>query len=372
MEGSKTPKNKEVFGSMKQGLFLKFIIFFCLALGLNHLEVLADDLDDLLADAPLTQDSILIDIEEDVGAEFDVVDDIRKRKETFDESLYIAPKYKKPRSFGTPVPFTAQLKKGAILRNLETGKPLRVKKPIVVRAEQILLGANRVYILTKDGQKKYETHAENAVNIENTVRLEPDINPLTVYTDKAQYGSQDNELKFSHFFSYHLEAIRTDYYATIFRGERQSATATILQAKNYLLTERFPIHVGFNLSANLGFWEDPILGTVTWRGFFLGPSFMRTFWKQKDSRWNMHVSAFHSFYHESQKDPDRHRYSTLGLQGELEKEWDTDYGPFILGLSYRWSRSSIKSSTEYLENEALKGQVVGVGAYLSYRYDWSY
>lgn len=350
---------------MKQGLFLLILTLFSTV-------IMADDLDDLLKDAPLTKESILIDIEEDVGAKFDVIDEIKERKEKFDESLYIAPKYKKPRVFGEPVPFTAQLKQGAILTNLETGKGLRVKKPIVVRAQQIVLGANRVYILTKDGKKKYETRAENAVNIENTVRLNPDINPLIVYTDKAQYGSQDKDLKFSHFFSYHLEAIRTEYFATIFRGERQSATANILQAKNYLITDRFPIHVGFNISGNLGFWEDPVLGTVTWRALFVGPSFMRTFWKKGDSRWNMHVSAFKSIYHESQKDPDRHTYSTVGLQGELEKEYDTDYGPLTLGVSYRWSRSSIKSSTEYLENEALKGQVVGFGAYISYRYDWSY
>ncbi|MCF8057749.1 MAG: hypothetical protein K9K67_00525 [Bacteriovoracaceae bacterium] len=354
---------------MKQGMFqilLFVLISFCFV---NNF---ADDLDDFLIDAPLSKESVLIDIEGDTRAEFDIVDGLTKRKKTLEESLIIPPKYNMPRTFGQPVPFTAQLRKGAVLTDLKSGKPFRVKKPLVVKAELVYLGSKDVFILNKSGEKRYETRAENAVNIENTVRLNPDINPLIVYTDKKKYGSTDEDLKFSHFFSYHIESIRSDYYSTIFRGERQSATGNIFEVKNYFITDRFPIQIGFNINAHFGFWEDPELGIVTWRGVFVGPSVMRTFWQKPDGRWNFHVSAFQSVYHQSKKNPDTHNYSTLGLQSEIEKEFDTTYGPVTLGLSYRWSRSSIKDSTEYLENEALKGQVIGFGAYLSYRYNWSY
>lgn len=357
---------------VKLGLFQALHLLFILSISFSSINVGADDLEDFLMDAPLSKESILIDIEEDVGAKFEIVDELTKRKKILEESLIIPPKYDRPRTFGKPVPFTAQLKKGSILRNLDTGKPFRLKKPLVVKAEQVVLGSNRVFILNKSGEKRYETQAVNAVNIEETVRLNPDINPLIVYTDKPKFGSIDQELKFSHFFSYHIESIRSDYYATIFRGERQSATGNILEAKSYFLTDRFPIHIGFNVNAHFGFWEDPELGTVTWRGLFIGPSVMRSFWQKPDGRWNFHLSAFKSVYHESEKAPDKHMYSTLGLQSEIEKEFDTSYGPVTLGLSYRWSRSSIKDSTEYLENEALKGQVIGFGAYMSYRYNWSY
>lgn len=366
---------------MKQGLFhrsnsslskLKTLIFCGLLWTAIGSPALADDLDDFLQDAPLSADSILIDIEEETNASFDVVDDLTTKKKVFDESLRIKKKFKKARELGKTVPFTAQIRKGAVVFDLKDGKQYRFKKPLVVKAQLIGIGASRVFILDRNGKKRYQTQAVNAVNIEAAVGLESDLNPLIVYSDNRHSQTYDMNVKFSHFLSYTVEAIRTNYYATIFRGERQSANSNILQAKNYFVTDNFPIQVGFNVSGHFGFWEDPVLGTLVWSGIFAGPSFMRTFWKKNDSRWNFHLSAFKSIFHESEKSPDKHSYSTFGFQGELEKEFDTSYGPITLGVSYRWSQSSVKSSTEYLENEALKGQSVGFGAYLSYRFDWSY
>lgn len=365
---------------MEQGLFhrsylLKGSLKSTLVVGMFLLfssSIYGDDLEDFLNDAPLSSESVLIDLENEVGANFNVVDDLAKKKKTFDESLIITPKFKKARGVGKTEPFTAQVRQGSIVYDLETGKPFRFKKALVVKAQLVGIGANRVFILDRTGKKRYQTQAQNAVNIEQAVGLDPEINPLIVYTNKKHSGSFDHDIKFSHFFSYTVEAIRTNYYATIFRGERQSANANVLQAKSYFLTERFPVYVGFNISSRFGFWEDPVLGTLVWNGLFFGPSFMRTFWKKNDSRWNFHISAYKSIFHKSEKAPDNHSFSTLGAQAELEKEFDTSMGPVTLGVSYRWSQSSIKDSTEYLENEALKGQAVAFGAYLSYRFNWSY
>lgn len=330
----------------------------------------SDDLEDFLEDSGNSSQSVLIDIEEDVGARFDVVDGINERKKTLEESLIIPPKYKAPREFGNPKPFTAQLKAGSILRNLKTGKAFRLEKPLVVKAQSTVLGGSQVFIFDKEGKKRYETKAYNAVNIEHVVQMNPDIDPLVTYTDTPRYGAIDRETNFSHFFTYHLEAIRTEYYSTIFRGSRQSANAYQLQTKSYFFKKDFPVQMGINLSGQIGYWEDPTLGTVTWSGLFFGPSIMRSFWKNQDNQWNMHLSAFRSIIHESQKTPDRHKYSTSGLQMEIEKEMGTSYGPFIVGLSYRWTRSSIKSSSEFLFNQSLKGQVTSFGAHIGYRFDW--
>lgn len=330
----------------------------------------ADDLEDFLEDSQTSKEAILLDIEGEVGAEFDVVDGITNRQKAIDESLIIPPKYTRPRSFGNPDFFTAQLKEGTILKDLKNGKGYRIDKPIVVKAKSAIVGGNVVFIYDRFGKKRYETSAPNAVNIEHIVRMNPEIDPLVTYTDVPRYGAVDRDTEFSHFFTYHIEAITSEYYATIFRGTKQTANSNQLQLKSYFYKKDFPIQMGINISAQLGFWEDETLGTVTWSGLFVGPSMMRSFWKKPDSQWNMHLSGFKSLYHESQKTPDVHRYSTIGIQYEVEKEFQTNYGPFTLGLSYRYSRSSIKSSTEFLENEAIKGQVIAVGAFVGYRFNW--
>lgn len=353
----------------KQGLFH---ILICLSLACALVSpTLADDLEDFLEDSAQSKESILIDIEDEVGAKFEVVDEITERKRVLEESLIIPPKYKEPRSFGTPEPFTAQLKEGTILRDLKTGKGFILKNTLVVKAQEVVLGASKVFIFDRDGKKRYETKSENAVKIDHIVKMTPDIDPLVVYSDKPRFGAVDKETRFSHFFSYHIEAVRTEYFATIFRGTRQSANSNLFQLKSYLLAKDFPIQVGFNLSGQIGYWEDPNLGIMTWGGVFFGPSFMRSFWKSEDSQWNLHLSGFRSLYHRSEKAPDTHSFSTIGLEVDLEKEIGTKYGPVTLGISYRWNRSSINSSTEFLQNDALKGQVAAFGAYLGYRYNWS-
>jgi hypothetical protein len=348
---------------------MKKTLFLLILLGLvNTALAQSNEVDDFIGNG---SSGVYIDLEEETSAQFNTVDQLTEREKKLEEALYIPPKFDKAREVVDIPPYKAQLLEGSILTSLDGKKQVRVSRNVLVRAKELAPGSKKVFILDTEGKKRYTTSTHNALNINAVVEIEPKINPLTVYTDKPTYGSSDKEAHFSHFFSIHLESISTPYYATIFRGERQSANATTFQLKNYMMTKDFPIQVGFNLSSQIGFWEDPVLGTVTWNALFFGPSLMRTFWQKDESRWNFHLSVFKSLLHQSEKDPDTHKFSTLGIQGEIEKEFDTDLGPITLGLNYRFSKSSLKESTEYLENEAIKGDVTAFGAYISYRFNWT-
>lgn len=351
---------------MKQGLFLLILMAF----SLSHRVSYADELDDFLINAGDAKESVFIDIEEKTDAEFQVVDELSEENKEYRKSLFNPPRFKKRKVTVNPEPYTAQLKVGSILRKINSDEIYKVKRPLIVKALEKIAGSQVVTILNKDGKESYTTKTYNAINIEQEVALHPDINPAIVYTDKTDYNIVDTETRFRHYFSYHFESIRSDYFPTIYRGTKQTAQANILQNKNYFVSNRFPVQFGFNINYHFGFWEDPTLGTVTWQGLFAGPSVMRTFWKKDESRWNMHLNVFKSIFHESEKDPDFHKFSTMGLQLELEKEIDFSGGSYTLGVNYRWSRSSVKETSEFLQNEALKGQVVGFGVYLSYKFDW--
>jgi hypothetical protein len=351
---------------LKLGLFLTL---FSLSLFPSKL-TFADELDEFLMNSGSSSESVFIDIEEKTDAQFGVVDELSKEDRAYKDSLYNPPRFKKRKVTIKPEPYVAQLKVGTILKKINGEEVYRVTRPVVVKAVEKIAGSQIVTILNKDNQEVYTTKTSNAVNIEQEVALNPDIEPTIVYTDKRDYNIVDTEVKFRHFISYHLESIRSDYFPTIYRGTKQTAQGNILESKNYFVSNRFPVQFGFNVNYHFGFWEDPTLGTVTWQGLFAGPSIMRSFWKKKDSRWNMHLNGFKSIFHESKKDPDFHKFSTLGLQLELEKEIDFSTGSYTLGVNYRWSRSSVKETSEFLQNEAIKGQVIGFGVYLSYKFDW--
>ncbi len=347
---------------MKLGLFL---------VSLLSLQItLADEIDDFLEDFDKSKEAINIDLEERTGAEFQVIDKLTKEEQDYQKAIFNPPRFKKRKVIISSEPYIAQLKANSILRKINSKEVFRVKRPIVVKALEKMMGSQFVTILNKEGKGIYTTETSNAINIENEVALHPEFNPKKVYMNKTNYNLVDTETRFRHFFSYHFESMRSNYFPTIYRGTTQTSQGNTLESKNYLISNRFPIQFGFNLNYNFGYWEDPSVGTVTWQGLFIGPSIMGTFWKKEGTRWNAHFNGFKSVFHQSQKDPDIHKFSTLGIQFELEKEIDLSTGSYTLGINSRWSRSSVKEATEYLQNEALKGQVISFGVYLSYKFDW--
>ncbi len=356
---------------MKHGQFLQnsAIIILMLPLSLFGQEW-NTEVDDFLDDPRVIQD-----YKELKGLEknnYGIIDRITKQKKKVSEKLnWKEPPKGKARVFTETKPYTAQLKEGAILTSLETGKKVKVYRPVIIKAQETYVGSHSTYVLDKEGQIKYTTDVTNAINIENEIALNPKIDPLLVYTDKTNYHSIDEDLKFSTYLGVHVESVNTKYYATIYRGERQSAQSYTLEGKTYLLTEDTPYNFGLNLQYQFGYWEDPIVGTVTWSGLHVGPSFMASFWQKKKSKWNLHVNLFKSLFHQSEKNPDRHKFSTVGTQLEFEKEFSTEYGSYSVGVKYSWMRSSLKESSEYLENEANRGDISSFGGYINYNFGWS-
>lgn len=304
--------------------------------------------------------------------DYEVIDQIRDQKEMVKRKL----EYKEiptaaPRVFTDTETYTAQLNQGAILKDVKTKKPVKVFREVIVKARQTYVGSPIVYIFDKNGEAKYTTRTSNAINIEHEVVLEPTVDQLKVYTDKSNYHSVDEDLHFTTYFGFNVESITTNYYATIFRGEKKSAQNYALEAKTYMLTKNSPYNFGFNLQYQYGYWQDPVIGTATWSGLFIGPSFMFTFWKKKESQWNTHINLLKSIYHKSQKFPETHSFSTVGTEIELEKEMMTSLGRYSFGVKYSWLTSSINNSSEYLENVANRGIIASFGAYINYNFDWS-
>lgn len=357
--------------SRRPGLSLIRIWVFTLAVSLLFsFSIKADDLDDFLEESEASKEAIFIDIEEETRADFDVIDKISKRQKAIEKKRYKRRQFKKPRKISEGEIFKAQLKKGAILVDIKSKKSFKVKSPIMVTAKMIIVGGNLVYIYDKKGKEKYKTEAMNVIDIERVVSLYPEIDHIKTYSDMPRYGLKDKKTNFSHFLTYHAEAMRTNYYPTIFRGTQKTGNSYQLQLKSYLLKKDFPVQAGLSIATQLGFWEDPTLGVSTWGGIFYGPTLMRSFWHEQKNQWNFHFSAFRSLVHRSRKNPDAHSFSTNGIQLELEKQIDTRNGPFSIGVSYRLSRSSVKSTTEYLENEASRGKITAVGVSVGYRFDW--
>ncbi len=330
----------------------------------------ASEVDEFLDDPRSVEDyKSLQGLEEN---NYNLIDKISDQKQKVKRKLeWKEPPMGTPRIFTETKPYTAQIKKGAILKDINSEKYVKAYREVIVKAQQTYVGSHTVYVLDKEGNKKFTTQTSNAINIENEVVLQPKINQLMVYADKSSYQSVDGDLNLTTYFGFHVESVNTNYYATIFRGERKSAQNYTIEGKTYLLTENSPYNFGLNLQYQYGYWEDPVIGTATWQALLAGPSFMLSFWEKKDGKWNAHLNLFKSIFHQSEKSPDVHSFSTVGSQIEFEKEIKTAYGKYAFGVKYTWMNSSLKESSEYLENIANRGIISSFGAYINYNFDWS-
>ena len=351
-------------------MFLSFLLSL-LSLSPTHAAPIWDEeLDEFLGEGH-SEDIDLIDPYEAPGGDFELIDTISKQKEKVIEKI----EWKEPpdlpaRIFTETKPFTAQLKKGAVLIDIKTKKQVRIYRPVIVKARETSVGSQISYILDKEGNKRYTTRTSNAINIEQEIQLESTVNPLIVYTDQPNYHTIDKDLKFETFISMQMASQSTDYYASIYRGEKKSANETSFMMKTLMDIDSLPINFGLAAKYDMGYWEDEISGTVTWNAISIGPAFQYTFWEKKEGRWNLHLSVLKSLYHRSDKTPKRHEFSTIGSQIEVEKEFYGDYGKWALGLKYSFMQSSVKETDEYLENTPERGVINSIGAYLSYHFDW--
>ena len=355
---------------MKHGQFPLFIISLVTSFSLNiQAQNWSSEVDEFLDDPNVIQD--YKNLEGLENKNYEIIDGIAKQKEKIKKRLnWKEPPKRKPRIFTETEPYTAQLKKGSILKNEKTGKYVKVFRDVIVKARETYIGSREAFVLDKDGNEKYTTQTHNVVNVEHEVAMTPKIDPLIVYRDKDHYHSENKNLNFNTYVGFHVESISTSYYADIYRGERQSAQNYTLEAKTYFLAEKIPYNIGLNLQYQYGYWQDETIGTVTWSGVHIGPSFMASFWEKKNGRWNAHLNLFKSLFHESEKSPDIHKFSTIGTQIEFEKEIFSSYGKYSIGIKYTWMKSTIKESSEYLENVANRGVISSFGGYITYNFGW--
>ena len=348
-------------------------IYLCLLIPLNSF---SDEIDDFLEGAGDSELASLEELNEGYDesdltfpANFEVVDQISD-----DEFQVRKPKVKKYKEKTkakdwTPVPFKAAIKPGSLIYAINSDKKFYIKRKMYVRARLKVGGSSTSYLISKDGKIKYKTNTNNLISVQPDLELRPKIDPLIVYKGRTEFFTVDENIKFKHFLNYGFGPTSTNYLPVIYRANSTSAFTYRLDSKNYY-DSKFPIDFGLNLNYEFGYWEDSQIGTVTFKSLNWGPVIRWSFWKGKTGFWNLHFGAFKSIFHKAVKEPDTHEFSTLGLLIDLERAQKTRLGTFLFGAGYRQSQSSIKNSTEYLENLSVKGSNKTITFTVGYLFDW--
>ena len=257
------------------------------------------------------------------------------------------------------------------LIDLKTKQVFKVKKPFYGHVLPKEGDGQMSYLLDKKRKARYQIRTLHLISLKKEIKLLPQLDPLEVYEKRRNFHTTDEVLPIKHFFNYRIQAMTTNFYPTLFRGNSKTALAYGFQVKNYYDASLSPIHFGLGFAYDLGYWEDPKVGRLTWSGLFLGPTLHTRLKGKKNSIWHFHLGAGQSLFHHSQKGPDRHRYSTSRFSLEVERSKPIPYGEILVGAELQWIKSSVTSTTELIINQPAKGSSLTLGLSIGYLYHWN-
>ncbi|GAB4412495.1 MAG: hypothetical protein OHK0056_17550 [Bacteriovoracaceae bacterium] len=304
-------------------------------------EVLVD-----LDQAPITEDWLDAELS---GADFKTVDQIsekiQKSRDARIRKLNLRPPKVSPWS---PKPFQARLKTGAVITDLKTDQDYVIKKPIYVVAREQFEGGHRSFLYDKNNEIKYIVDTRFLTSVEEDLKLTPKIDPTIVYEKPDLTQAQDKKFPIESQFLISFEGLDATYWAQIFRGSQTRALGERYEVRTYFNNE-WPVQFGVNGNLGRGSWNDETLGTSSWINVFIGPTMRYQFYKTDQNSSSLHLSAGRSLLFQSQKNPDRHQFSAVNYQLDLDYTIKTDFADWVFNGSYRSMRLSLKESTEYLE-----------------------
>lgn len=285
------------------------------------------------------------------SADFNTIDKLSDEAEIARQKRYrllnLKPQKVNPWS---PKPFQARLRAGAVITRVEDDLDFVLRKPIYVVAREQIEGGSRSFLYGKDNKVKYIVDTRMLVSVEEDLKLSPQIDPTIVYEKPDLTNSEEKKFPIEATFQISGETLDGTYFAQAFRGTETKASGERYEIRSYYNND-WPIQFGINGNAGRGTWNDEIIGTVSWVNVFIGPTLRWKFYQAEENSSSVHLSGQKSLYFESAKDPDRHSYSAINYQLDIDYSMKTSFGTWVVNGAYRLSSLSVNDSTEYLETD---------------------
>ncbi len=352
-----------------------------LILGLNGemANLRGDELDDFLQGADggnldlSAFDDPTAELSDPAAEDFEVVDTFVEKEREFEQQSLGGGEggARSLLEFWEPKMFSVLIRPGVILTDLDNGQAFEVKKAFYAKAREKSIGREISHILNRKGEARYRAKTSELVNIEEDIKLLPQLDALEVYQGQNDFGSINHTFPLDFFFNYHFESVVSEYYPALFGLSSNRGLAHRFQLKSYYRSPRLPIHLGINLQYISGGWSDPNINFFTWNALFLGPNIYASFQGRNGLRWLFHAGVGEALSHHSRRDLEQHSYSSTTMQFDLEASKQTAYGTLALGTGFRRTLFSLKESTEPLIVPVTSNSVNALSISLGYSYSWN-
>ncbi len=269
-----------------------------------------------------------------------------------------------------PEPFTAVIKPGSLIEDIETKKLKKIDRKLVVKAINNVIGGKVVYLFDKSGKKKYRTFLKNITDIDQFVNLKESPPLYYEYQPRAKNEGNDTNVQLIHSFSFSQEGIRGDYFQNLFDDQN---TGGSVNQFDYQVFYKWPFSLKMGLSAGFqkGTWDGQS-NSMQWYSGLYGLSLNQNFY----SNWEAQLNASRYFLMKAEDDQGNStRFQGNQFGFDLINIINTKWGPFFWSLTINQSYFSIKESSRNFTTSQQPESITTYGIKVGFRFEkdfWRY
>ncbi len=300
-------------------------------------------------------------------SDFSTVDELTENERVIRDLSLREQYFKEREKPWSPIPFRALLLKGTRLVDIKTGKVYFTSSDIYVYAQEETNGSQVTFILNQEKVAKYKTFTRNLRSIERDISLYPEVDVNKSYLDKPKYHSTDKIMEIESHFSFHIETMKSIFFADLYSGTETLSTANRFQSKTFF-NSVLPVDFGISLGFQKGLWNDTD-NQVRWSTGYFGPSLRWQFAKWGKARFNTKLGIERSFGFTATGVSSRANYSSLLYEFELEAVYQSSIGPFLFGWTLRnmsWQLEDTDTPLNIINN---KIDITSTSIFAGYRVD---
>lgn len=267
-------------------------------------------------------------------------------------------------------PYRVYLKPGAVLTRLTDKKTFTLENGIYAKVlETNPSKRDHFLVYDKYGNAMYDTLSDSIVEIEDDIRILPNIDAEISYPPPANLKANNKYAFFDTQFAVHLDRLDMAPFNSIYNQELTSAIGNRWEIRT-LYSSELPVNFGLTFNYQTATWENDI-DEVKLSILSFGPHIQRYILEKEKMAVSLHLSGEYAPIYKTTSGTSVEKYKALLFDLGAEALWQTDFGKWTVGAHYRRHDLTLTSSNRTGTNVVPEELVINsIGAMVGYKYEW--
>lgn len=267
-------------------------------------------------------------------------------------------------------PYTVYLKEGTVITGIKDHQSVALSKGIYAKVLELNpQRRDQFYVYDNSGVARYLTSAKGIVEIENDIRILPNINAARIYPPKSALKATDKIARFDSQLSLHFDNLGVAPFNDIYSDQIANVISTRYEVRT-LYVSQLPFKFGFNMNYQSAYWKNDF-EQVKLSILSFGPLFKMNVYQT--DRFNAHAlfGAEIAPIYEGVTSRFKDKYAAQLYDLGIESEWMSPMGILTFGSHFRHHEVSLTQSNRInLEEMPKEFAVNSLGLMLGYKLEW--